>query len=221
MPTPKERLSHLLELAAQGPEQRAALAGEVADLLLDWPAQYPGAMRDTFEALLQKIAREMKYGARIQLAARFEGRSDASLALLNELFLAASTDMKDVILTRNAAAGDSGFVSIDDGALLDAARARQDLAEALTRATGVPQAIAAEITVDTSGRSLVTVCKGANVNRATYSALIVLAGPARSPEDNFPLLQVFDRVPASGAARLLAFWRGLQDATPEHREVAA
>ena len=59
MPTPKERLSHLLELAAQGAGERAALAGEVADLLLDWPETYPAGMRATFEALLEKIVREI------------------------------------------------------------------------------------------------------------------------------------------------------------------
>ena len=69
MPTPKERLSHLLELASQGPEQRAALAGEVADMLLDWPMQYPLAMRATFEALLEKIAREMDYNALVACCA--------------------------------------------------------------------------------------------------------------------------------------------------------
>src|SRR3569832_2068682 len=52
MPTPKERLTHLLELAASGAGERATLATELTDLLLDWPAQYPAAMRATFEARL-------------------------------------------------------------------------------------------------------------------------------------------------------------------------
>src|SRR6218665_25853 len=35
------KLSHLLQLADQGPALRAALAEEVAELLCDWPAHYP------------------------------------------------------------------------------------------------------------------------------------------------------------------------------------
>ena len=137
MPTPKERLSHLLELAAQGPEQRAALAGEVADLLLDWPVQYPAAMRATFEALLEKIAREMEFTARGQLAARFAGRSDAPLPLLNEFFLAAPAEMKDAILMRNEAADEVAFATIDADALLAAARTRENFSAALANAAGV------------------------------------------------------------------------------------
>src|SRR6195952_6084371 len=98
MPTAKERLSHLLEWASQGRERRVALAGEVADLLLDWPAQYPGAMRATFGALLEKIVREVDAPARSALAARFDGRSDFPLSLLNEFFLAAAPAMQDAIL---------------------------------------------------------------------------------------------------------------------------
>src|ERR1700761_1973192 len=101
MPTPKERLSHLLELAAQGAGERSALAGEVADLLLDWPAQYPPHMRPTLVALLEKIVREMAPEPGAVLAARFAGREDFPLSLLNAFFLAAPPDMKDDILTRN------------------------------------------------------------------------------------------------------------------------
>ena len=221
MPTPKERLSHLLELAAQGPEQRAALAGEVADLLLDWPVQYPAAMRATFEALLEKIAREMEFTARGQLAARFAGRGDAPLPLLNEFFLAAPAEMKDVNLARNEAADEVAFATIDTDALLAAARARENFSAALVNAAGLRESTAAEIAADASGRALATLCKGANVNRATFSALMVLAGPVRKVHDNFALLSVYDRVPAKGAARLLEFWRAKQDNTAEVREAAA
>ena len=82
-------------------------------MLLDWPPQYPGAMRVTFEALLEKIAREMDFAARSALAARFEGRSDAPLTLLNEFFLAAPATMKDAILARNDEGTGAVFASID------------------------------------------------------------------------------------------------------------
>jgi hypothetical protein len=208
MPTPKERLCHLLELAAKGPEQRAALAGEVADMLLDWPSQYPLAMRATFEALLEKIAREMDCAARTELAARFEGRSDSRLALLNELFLAAPAEMKDAILLRNDAQAVMPAVEVDEETLLAAARARENFPAALASLTGIPRSIATEIVADKSGRALAVVCRAANVNRATFSAIVILAGPVRAVHDNFSLLSVYDKVPANGAVHLLAFWRG-------------
>lgn len=221
MATPKERLSHLLELAAQGPQQRAALAGEVADLLLDWPAQYSGAMRVTFEALLEKIAREMDLAARSALAVRFEQSSEAPLTLLNEFFLAAPPAMKDAILARNDSGTGAVFAQIDEQALLATARARSDFATALARHAGIPEAVAAEIMCDKSGRALASLCKGAGFSRATFSALALLVEPARAAHENFTLLSVYDRVPANGAARLLAVWRGRQNDTTDAREVAA
>ena len=221
MPTSKERLSHLLELAANGPEQRAALAEDISDLLLDWPAQYPGAMRVTFEALLEKIAREMDFAARAALAARFEGRNETPLTLLNEFFLAAPAAMKDAILARNDEGSGAVFARIDHDSLLSAARARGDFAAALARHAAIPLETAREILKDESGRALAVVCRGAGVNRATFSALAVLAGPARAAQENFALLSVFDRVPQNGAARLLAVWRGRLDTAPDRHEAAA
>ena len=211
MPTPKERLCHLLELAAQGPLQRAALAGEVADMLLDWPAQYPLAMRTTFEALLEKIAREMESPARSELAARFENRSDARLALLNELFLAASPEMKDATLARNDAQAVMPAAMVDDAALLAAARGQQDFPSALAKLSGVPRTLANEIISDKSGRSLAVVCRAANINRAAYSAIVVLAGPARIGHESISLLSAYDKVPANGSVHLLAYWRARGD----------
>jgi hypothetical protein len=52
-----QKLSHLLQLADQGPALRAALADEVAELLASWPSDYPENMRTVCEALLTK-ARE-------------------------------------------------------------------------------------------------------------------------------------------------------------------
>jgi hypothetical protein len=217
MPTPKERLSHLLELAARGPGERAALAGEVAELLLDWPVQYPPAMRATFETLLEKIVCEVDATERAALAARFEGRDDFPLPLLNEFFLCASAQMKDAILARNDVAGacESGLVDAD--ALLCAARAAaQDFTPALARLAGIAESLAAEIVRD--GGALAVLCKGAGVSRATFSAIAILAGPPRTVHENFAMLAAYDRVPANGAAHLLAFWRA--GAVPQELESA-
>ena len=211
MPTPKERLGHLMELAAQGPQQRAALAGEVADMLLDWPAQYPLTMRATFDALLEKIAREMDFGAQGELAARFEGRSEARLALLNELFLAASAEMKDMTLARNDAQAVMPAVPVDGETLLEAARRDEEFSGALAKLAGIPRTIAAEILADKSGRALAVVCRAANISRAAFSAIVVLAGPARAAHESFSLLSIFDKVPANGSVHLLAFWRARGD----------
>jgi hypothetical protein len=205
MPTPKERLSHLLELAARGPGERAALADEVAGLLLDWPAQYPPAMRATFETLLEKIVCEVDAVERTALAARFEGRDDFPLSLLNEFFLCAPPRMKDAILARNEAEGACETTVIDAEALLGAARTARDFMPALARLAGIRESLAAEIARD--GGALAVLCKGAGVNRATFSAVAILAGPPRAVQENFAMLAAYDRVPANGAARLVVFWR--------------
>ena len=54
-----QKLSHLLQLADQGPALRAALAEEVAELLSHWPPDYPESMREVCEALLAKAARDI------------------------------------------------------------------------------------------------------------------------------------------------------------------
>ena len=62
-----QKLSHLLQLADQGPGLRAALAEEVADLLIHWPADYPPAMRGICETLLAKAARDVDADTRARL----------------------------------------------------------------------------------------------------------------------------------------------------------
>jgi hypothetical protein len=220
MPTPKERLCHLLELAAQGPEQRAALAGEVADLLLDWPPQYPQAMRMTFSALLEKIVREVDAPTCAALATRFEGRDDFPPSLLNEFFLYVSPAMKEAILARNDEGRATVCAAIDPARLLSKARRAEDFAPVLARLTGIADGLAADILRDPS--ALAALCKGAGIHRATFSAMAILTGPARSVHENFAMLAVYDRVPAGGAARLVAFWRARSEGgAPVHIEHAA
>ena len=89
MPTAKDRLCHLLELAEEGPAQRAALVGELADLLLDWPPDWPEAMRAPVMALLEKTVRETDEETRAKLAARLGGHGELPLELVNEFYLSA------------------------------------------------------------------------------------------------------------------------------------
>src|ERR1700753_2134090 len=122
MRTTKERLSHLLELAAQDAAERAALADEVVDLLLDWPDEYPAAMRASSTSLLEKIVREMDDAAQEAVALRLDGRNDFPLSLLNELFLAAPAGMKDALLARNNAVMAVRGQTVNSETLLEAAR---------------------------------------------------------------------------------------------------
>lgn len=217
MPSPKERLCHLLELAAQGPSERAALAGEVADLLLDWPAQYPAAMRGTFEALLEKIVREVDTAGCAALAARFEGRADFPLSLLNAFFASASPAMKQAILSRNDEGEAADVAPVDSQAVLGAARGQRDFVPVLAHLTGIPPDLAAIIAAD--AYALATLCKGAGISRPTFSAMAILTGPARSVAENFAMLALFDAVPQNGARHLVAYWRGRNDGAG--REAAA
>jgi hypothetical protein len=59
----RARLNSLVELATENaPEKRRALAIELCDLLLAWPANYPATMREPFEALLEKTVRLIDRG---------------------------------------------------------------------------------------------------------------------------------------------------------------
>jgi hypothetical protein len=218
MRTAKERLSHLLVLAAKGTAERAALAGEVANLLHDWPPAYPAAMRASFEALLEKIAREVDEAGRRDLARRFEASADAPLSLLNELFLSSSDSLKDEILRRNDAHASLAAASIDGAMLLAVARKRGDFPAALARAAAMPCSVAARIAADASGRALAVLVKGAGLERPFYSGLCVLTV---SPPDLFAALCIYDRVPRNGAANLLTFWRAKLDTSLVGRDAAA
>ena len=71
-----QKLSHLLQLADQGPALRAALAEEVAELLSRWPSDYPESMREVCETLLAKAARDVDLDtrARLRIGRCFGGR---------------------------------------------------------------------------------------------------------------------------------------------------
>src|SRR5438105_15777845 len=95
---PRERLNRLVELASQsGLPARRALANDLADLLLDWPAAYPPAMREPFEALLEKAVRDVEPAARAILAERFTGDTGTPLAILNLLIFDAAPAIKTAI----------------------------------------------------------------------------------------------------------------------------
>jgi hypothetical protein len=203
IPSSRERLGRLLELAAGGAEARAALLGDLADLLLDWPMDYAQAMRAPFEALLEKTAREADGPTRAHLAARLAGHEELPVALLNEFFLDAQDTARASILRRNEARDDAmpEPFRADAAHLVAAARTTMNgaFAETFAASLSLPADIARRVLRD--GQAAAVACKGAGLDRAAYSAIALLTGtdPARLAE--------YDAIPQAGAERLTQFWR--------------
>jgi hypothetical protein len=176
-----QKLSHLLQLADQGPALRTALAEEVAELLTAWPSDYPQSMRDICETLLAKAARDLDADTRTRLRVQLYSHPE----------LAAR------VLPRESASQ----------TLIEAARAADRLPAALAQSLGVDDKMAQHILDDESGAALAVACKGANIDRAAFSTLALLAHPGRDRNHVFAVLDAFDNVPTSEATRVLRGWR--------------
>jgi hypothetical protein len=176
-----ERLSHLLELADQGPALRAALAEEVAELLADWPSDYPETMRGACEALLTKAARDLDAPTRARLRVR----------------LYADPALFARVLPREPGAQ----------ALIAAARKGEQLTPLLAGFLGVDIHVAGDILSDESGFSLAIAAKGAGLDRAAFSALALLTHPGGENASARAMLDSYDAIGAAEAARRLRTWR--------------
>jgi Uncharacterised protein conserved in bacteria (DUF2336) len=179
-----QKLSHLLQLADQGPALRAALAEEVADLLTHWPSDYPDSMRDVCEALLAKSARDVDAATRARLRVQLYSDPDLAARVLPR-------ESASHILIGAARKGDN------DGVV-----------QTLSQAVGVDDKMARQILDDESGAALAVACKGVNLDRAAFSALVLMAHPGRDRIHAFAVLDAFDNVPTSEATRVLRGWRG-------------
>jgi hypothetical protein len=176
-----EKLSHLLQLADQGPALRAALAEEVTELLTHWPSDYPDSMRSVCETLLAKAAHDVDAQTRARL----------------RLQLQSHPDLAQRALPQDTAAQ----------APVEAARSGKDLTAALGQSLGVEAETARQILDDASGTALAVACKGAQIDRAAFSALAVLTHPSRNRSQAFAVLDAFDKVAMSDAAYMLHRWR--------------
>ena len=176
-----QKLAHLLQLADQGPTLRAALAEEVAELLTNWPEDYPESMRGICEALLAKAARDVDQPTRARL--RVQLYSDPELS--------------HRVLPRESAGHQ----------LVATARRDEDLVTALAENLAVERRVAAHILGDESGVTLALACKGAHLDRAAFSALALLTWPARDRVHAFAMLDAYDTVPVSEATRVVRGWR--------------
>jgi hypothetical protein len=181
-----QRLSHLLQLADQGPTLRAALAEEVAELFTAWPSDYPDNMRDICESLLAKAARDVDAATRARLRVQ----------------LYSNPDLAARVLPRESAVQ----------SVIDTARKGEDLPARLAQSLGVDAQMATQILDDETGAALAVACKGANIDRAAFSALALLTRPGRDRSHAFAVLDAFDNVPISEATRVLRGWRENQAA---------
>jgi hypothetical protein len=163
-----QKLSHLLQLADQGPALRAALAEEVAELLTAWPSDYPQSMRGICETLLAKTARDVDAPTRARLRA----------------LLCSDPGLVTRVLPRESASQ----------VLIDAARAGEDLSAVLAKRLGVDDKRARQILEDESGDALAMACKSASIDRAAFSALALLARPGRDRSHAFAMLDAFDTI---------------------------
>jgi len=205
--TPRERLNHLLALAAQGPAGRAALLNDLADLLLDWPADYALAMRAPFEALFEKTAREVDAATRVSVASRLDGHAELPVSLLNEFFLDAPCTLRARILAMNdvleSEPGNSA--KIDAATIVDAARTLNGaFPERFADLLALPRIAVQDILNDASGQSLAVACRGAGLDRATFSAIALLTSHGANTAER---LSAYDQVPQAAAERLTEFWR--------------
>jgi uncharacterized protein (DUF2336 family) len=218
MRTPKERLAHLLDLAAQ-PGARAELVRELADILTAWPVDYPVETRSAFAALLSRVEHDVDPEQRRALAVTLAECSDAPLSLLNEFFFDVPEAARHTILARDAQLGGESGSGVDEAALISAARGKRgsEFAGAFADAFGIDALTAMEILQDANGMVVAIACRGAGISRATYSALVILA--ARG--DAEARLAMFDTVPEKGASAMLAFWRKQAHAHASQPRVAA
>lgn len=215
MSEPRERLTRLIELASENaPEKQAALAFELCDLLVDWPQRYPQIMREPFEALLEKVLRRLDETTRRLIATRLSQHSETAVALLNECYFDVPTKARSVILDRNVDAPDEAPSRVDvegEARLIDAARRKTptEFAGELAKFLSVSPAMAQSILDDASGDALAVACRGANMRRATYSALVIVArGRSGAKADAlYERLSAFDAIPENGARRMLGHWR--------------
>jgi AraC-like DNA-binding protein len=175
-----QRLINLLELAAQGPAMRAALAEEVAELLIAWPTDCPAEMRTTCEALLARAAREVDEDTRARLRIRLY--ADPALA--------------GRVLPREA----------QDRALIEAARRGEIVLPRIARALGVSERQASDILGDESGHALAAAAKALGLNRAAFSGLAMLVQARDDVAACYRRLDAYDAISAVEASRELRRW---------------
>jgi hypothetical protein len=211
MLTARDRLKRFLTLADQGPAQRAALAEELVEFLIDWPDECPRDMRKPVMTLLDMTLQEADDFARARLAARLGEIVDLPLGLANRVFHCAPEMVRKIILCRNETAHNpSRPIPVRDPIkLLAAAREADGTGFVLqfAQATHIPHPCAAGILADTSGHSLATLCKGIKLGRGFFSALALLL--FKDQTDMASRLSLFEDIPQNAAENITSYWQSL------------
>ena len=214
----RARLNSLVELATENaPEKRRALAIELCDLLLAWPTNYPPAMREPFEALLEKTVRLIDRDTRNTLIGRIASTPGVKREFLNEFFFDASPELRSEILARNSDCETHDSIAVDETDVVKAARLGDEFNDAFAAALRIASETAARIVGDASAQSLALAAKGAHLSRATFSALVLLMCPGK-PSDIETRLAAYEATDARIASAMLTYWRGR--ATHTHAEAA-
>lgn len=176
-----QRLANLLALANQGPSMRAALAEEVADLLINWPDDCPAEMRVHCETLLERAMHEVDEETRARLRARLEVNPALAMRLRPREEL--------------------------DRELIGAARGGQ-VTPVLANALGLSESQVLDILCDPSGQALVVAAKILGLSRPAFSSLVLLSCPLGDEASNDRRLEAFDRLSAADAAEEWRRWNG-------------
>ena len=176
-----QRLANLLALASQGPSMRAALAEEVADLLINWPDDCPADMRAHCEALLERAMHEVDDETRNRLRARLEANPALAARMRREEL---------------------------DRELVQAARDGQEIAPCLARALGLSESQALEVLCDPSGRALAVAARVLGLSRSAFSSLVLLSCPIGDKQANDGRLNAFDSLSAAAAEQEWQRWIG-------------
>jgi hypothetical protein len=177
-----KRLAHLLALADQGPAMRAALAEEVAELLLAWPKDCPTEMRGACEALLARAAGEVDDDTRARLRVRLH----RDVALVARVLPREGLNSK----------------------LLEAAHNSEEVASRLARALDLSEDRVLEILCDETGHALAVAAKALGLSRAVFSSLVLLSCPLGDADANTRRLEAYDKVSVVEATRKLRRWTG-------------
>jgi hypothetical protein len=211
----RERLSQLIVLASSDTRaERGMLAMELADILTDWPEEYPPHMRESFTILLEKIVDQLDDHERRTLAARLAPNSTTPLTLLNGLFFDTSPDLRGAVLTRNSQERHREEIvpmPVDELYLVQAAREYppETFVRTLARLLCIPVALAGRAMADANDEGLAILCKGARVSRTTFSTLAMLTDISLLSAER--KLERYETVPEEASARMIQFWRAQRD----------
>ena len=221
----REHLAALIDRTSSGtPDDRRAIALELASTLCDWPADYPEQLRSAYALLLEKIAPQLESDTRVELAARLSRHADIPLSLMSEFFFDTRADVRAAILARHVeerASTGANVPAVNEAALIRAVRdyPPETFGRVMAKLFGIAPSTAARIIADASGDGLAILCKGARLSRVAFSTMAMLTDASLGSAQR--KLNQFDSVPEDAAACMVQCWRAQQMIKPVRSEEPA